>query len=342
MRLMSRHTVIALACQLAAYVALAHHAASGLYDRTATVGLVGEIVAVSWRNPHVHVSLAVPAAGGATDVWDVETGSVNTLERMGVTADEFRIGERMDVTGYAGRDGRKILFAATMVTATGESLPLGGGGGGDITQRYARPEQIAAGRALDSGPATDIFRVWVPMAVPNTGLGRTSFPLRPAARAARAAWNPANDPVLRCIPPGMPAAMDNPYPIAFERHGDDIVVRLEEWDGVRTIHMNPGAAAPVAPPSPLGYSVGRFEGDTLVVETDRIDYPYFDDVGTPQSAQLRMTERFTLLREQRRLTWEARVTDPLTFTEPVDLEIEWQWIPGHVIKPFGCEPVAAP
>lgn len=320
---------IVLICRIVA-VAHAHHAAAGLYDRSTLVAVSGRLESVFWRNPHVHLSIAVDG-----EVWDVETGSVNTLERMGVTADRFTVGERIDVSGYAGRGGRKILFAQEVV-ANGESLPLGGGGGGDVTQRYARPEQVEAGRALDSGPAADIFRVWVPMVLPNTGAGRTTFPLTAAALAARQAWDPADDPVLRCIPPGMPAAMDNPYPIEFERNGDDIVVRLEEWDGTRTIHMNSAAGTASAPRSPMGYSVGRFEGNTLVVDTDRIDYPYFDDLGTPQSADLKVRERFTLLPDERRLTWTAEIVDPRTFTETVVMKIEWQWIPGHEIKPFDC------
>jgi hypothetical protein len=295
--------------------------------------LSGTIVSVFWRNPHVHVTIAVD---GENEAWDVETGSVNTLERMGVTAAQFHVGDPLDVSGYVGRSGRKIMFAAAIVTANGQNLPLGGGGGGDITERYARPEQVAAGRALDSGPATDLFRVWVPMAVPNTGLGRTSFPLTPVALAARQAWNPANDPALRCSPPGMPAAMDNPYPIVFERRGDDIVLRLEEWDGVRTIHLDPAGGQRTAAPSPMGYSVGHWDGNRLVVDSDRIAYPYFDDLGTPQSSAIRMQEIFTLRSEERRLSWRAQVTDPVTFTATVVLEIEWQWIPGHVIKPFNC------
>ena len=328
---------VAIAClPLGVDFAFAHHAAAGLYDRATTVGLSGTITAVFWRNPHVRLSVAVTDAAGGAAPWEIETGSVNTLERMGVTADRFGIGDRVELSGYPGRDGQRIMFAQAIVTADGESLPLGGGGGGDITQRYARPEQVAAGRALDSGPAADIFRVWVPMAVPNTGAGRTSFPLTAAALAARQTWNPANDPVLRCIPPGMPAAMDNPYPIAFERRGDDIVVRLEEWDGLRTIHLNRSATVTSAAPSPMGHSVGRWEGDTLVVETDRIDYPYFDDLGTPQSAEIRLQERFTLLPKERRLSWDAQVVDPKSFTETVVMKIEWQWIPGHEIKPFDC------
>jgi Family of unknown function (DUF6152) len=336
MRCLLRCGTLLVGCQMAAQPALAHHAASGLYDRSTTVAVSGTIDSVFWRNPHVRLSLAVAGADGATEMWEVETGSVNTLERMGVTADRFNVGDRIDVSGYAGRGGRKIMFAQEMVAANGESLPLGGGGGGDITQRYARPEQVAAGRALDSGPAADIFRVWVPTVLPNTGAGRTTFPLTAAALAARASWDPAQDPVLRCIPPGMPAAMDNPYPIAFDRRGDDIVVRLEEWDGVRTIHMGAASGAAPTAPSPMGYSVGRFEGNTLVVDTDRIDYPYFDDLGTPQSRDIRVRERFTLLAAERRLTWDAEIVDPKNFTATVVMKIEWQWIPGHEIKPFDC------
>jgi hypothetical protein len=130
--------------------------------------------------------------------------------------------------------------------------------------------------------------------------------------------------------------MDNPYPVEFEDHGDTIVLRLEEWDGVRTIHMNPEPSAELPPPSPMGYSIGHWEGDTLVVETSRIDYPYFDDLGTPQSSSMHLTERFDLDADNARLSWTGEIVDPVNFSEPVVLEIEWRWIPGNVRKPFRC------
>ena len=324
--------VAGLAGLLLSQTMSAHHASSGLYDRGTTVTMSGEIRSVFWRNPHVRLSIAIVNEDGSEETWDIEAGSVNTLERIGVTADRFALGDAIQVSGFAGRDGRKIMFASGIASAAGDEVTLGA----DINQRYARPEQIAAGRALDSGPATDIFRVWVPTRLPNTGAGRANFPLTDAARAARAAWDPAEDLALRCVPPGMPSAMDNPYPIEFENRGDAIILRLEEWDGVRTIHMNATSGQEPPTPSPMGYSTGQWEGDTLVVETSRIDYPYFDDLGTPQSSAIRMTERFTLSPEERRLSWEAQIDDPETFTESVMLQILWQWIPGHEIKPFNC------
>jgi hypothetical protein len=100
--------------------------------------------------------------------------------------------------------------------------------------------------------------------------------------------------------------------------------------------MNPDPGTEPPDPSPMGYSVGRWDGDTLVVETSRIDFPYFDDLGTPQSAQIRITERFDLDAGNARLLWTGEVVDPVNFSEPVVLEIEWRWIPGNELKPFRC------
>lgn len=321
--------------------ALAHHASAGLYDRLANAAVKGEIRSVFWRNPHVRLTIAADAQDGAEEIWEIEAGSVNTLERMGVAEELFEVGASIAVSGFPGRDGGRIMFANSIVSADGKDIPLGG----DITQRYARPEQVAAGQALDSGPASDIFRVWVPTLVPNTGAGQQSFPLTAGALASRAAWDPANDAALACVPPGMPAAMDNPYPIAFEDRGDEILLRLEEWDGVRTIHMQPASGADTPVPSagadgpapmPMGYSTGRWDNNTLVVETTAINYPYFDDLGTPQSAAIHVTERFTLNPDERRLSWDAQIDDPENFTETIELGIQWQWIPGHELKPFEC------
>jgi hypothetical protein len=100
--------------------------------------------------------------------------------------------------------------------------------------------------------------------------------------------------------------------------------------------MSAEESATTPAPTPMGHSIGHWEGSTLVVETGGIDYPYFDDLGTPQSPDIRVTERFTLRPQERRLSWEAHIDDPPNFTETVVMRIEWQWVPGHEIKPFDC------
>jgi hypothetical protein len=307
----------------------AHHAASGLYDRAGTITVSGRVESLFWRNPHVRFTLSVPADDGSEVIWEIEAGSVNSLERMGVGEAVLTPGGVVEVTGLPGRDGQPIAFARSIVSAAGEQVPV-------FFDINALDQHYELERTAGDEPVADMFRVWVPVRVPNTGSGRIEFPLTEAALAARAAWDPANDPSLSCIPPGFPAAMDNPYPIELEDHGDTIVLRLEEWDGVRTIHMNPGTDTDAPEPSPMGYSVGSWDGDSLVVETTRIDYPYFDDLGTPQSESIVVTERFDLDAAADRLLWTAQIVDAVNFTEPVVLEIEWHWIPGNARKPFNC------
>ena len=110
--------------------------------------------------------------------------------------------------------------------------------------------------------------------------------------------------------------MPNPFPIAFVDNGDSITLNLSNTV-LRTIHLtgdtNPNGVAATK----QGYSVGRWDGRILEVETTRVDWPYFDDNGTPQSEQVRMLESFALSGDGSRLDYELTVTDPVVFTRPV-------------------------
>jgi hypothetical protein len=134
----------------------------------------------------------------------------------------------------------------------------------------------------------------------------------------------------------MPGVMANPYPIEFVDEGEEIVLRIEEWDAVRSIHMTRGPDIDM-PAAPLGHSVGRWEGDTLIVRTTNIGWPYYDDVGTPQSAAMQVEERFTLTENGSRLEYVQTAIDPLPFTEPAVLKGYFWLEAGAEIKPFNCQ-----
>ncbi len=134
----------------------------------------------------------------------------------------------------------------------------------------------------------------------------------------------------------MPNANLNPYPIEFIDDGDMIRLRIEEWDATRTIHMNVEADLPGRASSLLGYSVGRWEGRTLRIETTRVDAPYLDDAGTPQSENAKIIERFTLSEDENRLDYEVIVTDPQFLVEPAIWDAAWIWRPGTEVLPFEC------
>jgi hypothetical protein len=210
-------------------------------------------------------------------------------------------------------------------------------------------ELLAAREGDGSRPELGLFRTWstgaangvlFPEAVQaNFDFGR--YPLTPAARDALEAFDfETDDPTVNCAPKGMPTIMEQPYPMEIVDRGDTIELLIEEYDTRRVVHVRgPGvAAASTAPPSPLGHSVGRYEGTTLVVTTTRSSWGHFDSVGIPLSPDAVLEERFTPSADGARLDYTLKVTDAATFTAPVELGKTWIWRPEVTRGAYECRP----
>ena len=129
--------------------------------------------------------------------------------------------------------------------------------------------------------------------------------------------------------------MISPLPMEFVKKGDTIEMRLEEYDTVRTIHMNPKAVAPAAH-TLFGFSRGRWDGTTLVVETDHIAAGYFDHEGTPQSDQIKTVERFTPNADFSRIDYSLPTTDAANFERPFTLTRYFVWKPENSVHRYEC------
>ncbi len=205
--------------------------------------------------------------------------------------------------------------------------------GFDLTASGApvRGNAEQAGEQAVSG----IFRVWNFRDDPS--LPRFEPEFLQSAIDARADYDPlTDDPALNCTPRGMPFAMQNRFPIEFVEQTGSILLRLEMWAIERTIYMDASVSSAAQPATPLGYSVGRWDGDSLVVTTTNIDWPYFDELGTPQSPAIEVEERFTLSDDETVLDYETTITDPNTLVEPATRRGSWVWVPGDEIQPYGC------
>ena len=130
--------------------------------------------------------------------------------------------------------------------------------------------------------------------------------------------------------------MTHPHAVGFVDRGAVIELTAQVFDRVRIVHMDVAAPPADAPSSPLGYSVGRWEAGTLVVTTTRIDWPYFDGIGTPQSEAIELVERFTVSEDQTRLDYRLTITDQPTFSEPAVYERYWVAL-GAAIRPYACQ-----
>jgi hypothetical protein len=200
----------------------------------------------------------------------------------------------------------------------------------------------AVGSAHHSGLG-HLFRVWRPSGRPATD--PADLPLTQRARETLRAYRPrADDSERRCIAPGMPAMLATSYPVEFidAGTGEQIVMRLAEWDEKRTIYMNPRNGPPTQEPSPAGVSFGRWEDETLAIFTTYIDYPFFDGVGTPQSAAVTVLERYTPSDDGARLDWTVTVTDAATFMKPVVRSGFMAIDPGERIERDDCTVPAPP
>jgi len=318
--------------------ASAHHGAALYFDLDNIATVEGEVIAVTWRNPHVMFQIRRTDDGGLHEVWDIEASSANALLRVGIERDVVEVGDHVILTGALSRHGLPSMAGHVMTLEDGTDVPIWPRPAMALGQDV-RPAPISAA-AAEAGRSTarGIFRVWSRPDLRGAFLVPADpLPFTPAALAAKEAWNPLeDDPSVQCIPRGMASLMNNPLPVEFVDQGDSILMRLEEWDTERTIHLTDAEDPATQPRTPLGYSVGRWEGATLVVTTTRISDIYFDDRGAPQSEATQIVERFTLSEDEQRLDYESLHTDPVNFTEPARLTGHWVWVPGEQIRRFDC------
>ena len=123
-----------------------------------------------------------------------------------------------------------------------------------------------------------------------------------------------DDPEIKCYLPGVPRATYMPYPFQIVQATNKIMLLYAFAAGVRTINMTK------IPPSPvdtwMGHSMGRWEGDALVVDvTSQNDQTWFDRAGNFHSDALHVVERYTLI-DPSHMNYEATIEDPEVFTRP--------------------------
>jgi hypothetical protein len=168
--------------------------------------------------------------------------------------------------------------------------------------------------------------------------------LRPEAKQKvdgyRALVAPAGDtPGGYCLGTGMPGSMlgSGGYPMEIIQRADQITIVYEAHNEIRRVYFG----SRVIPekdrfPERNGYSIGRWEGDTLVVETaqlkEQVDQRY------PHSAQARIVERYRLTEEGGRkvIVNEMTMTDPAFYTEPYSETKRWAIVPNGFLMTYEC------
>ena len=353
--------VIVVGMLLAGALASAQQPASATYDRERKVNLQGPITRIEWANPNAFVFVNVRDAAGVMTNWAVQIGNPLDLERDGWKRSSVKIGDVLTVEAIPAR-GPKRQALATSVTLGGKRVFA------PPAKRPPAPAAAPAPRWPDGqvrlGPAPGQKGYWgapsafalvestaskVPMNQDGLLLNLSDAdkvaPFKPWAKAVyerRQRDLLKDDPAGRCLPSGGPRQFHtaNGFQFIEQREIGRILVLLGGGDrNWRVINTD---GRPQSPAAELvltyyGNSVGRWEKDTLVV--DSVGYNerfWFTNGGLPHTEALHLTERFSRP-DLNTLRYEVTVDDPRTYTRPWTGGWTVRWVPGEDIKEYFCE-----
>ena len=168
------------------------------------------------------------------------------------------------------------------------------------------------------------------------GMGPGSTPqLTQHAQDLMADFDPADDPAVSCIQAGLVRQITSPYPIEVVQYDDRVTIEYEEWEVLRTIPLDADVPEDHQP-GPMGYSIGRYENDALIVNSAGATR------GLPRigeffwtSEEVRTVERYSLT-DRGQLRLELDVTDPVMLAEPLHYEKTWNPFADYELLDFDC------
>jgi hypothetical protein len=161
-------------------------------------------------------------------------------------------------------------------------------------------------------------------------------PLRPEFADLLRQRRGKETPLLYCLPIGVPEDDLLPGPFKIIQTPELILIRNEYENTLRQIYTD--GRKPPADPDPLwlGYSVGRWEADTLVIDTVGFnDKGWLDGIGHPQSEALHVTERFHR-RDFGHMDVQVTIDDPKVYTKPFSVKFTELLLPDSDILEYFC------
>ena len=317
---MNRIAKFALACSMLpapAPPALAHHSAAA-FDTTKEVKATGTITKYEFRNPHVYLTLQVTKADGSTAVLEVEAGAASVLNPLGFNRNSIAVGDVVTIVGNPSRSNPdKLMLGKDLYKRDGTYYPL------NIASRsvYAAKNDIA----------TSIAGTWFSPRTEFNGFlgGARNWPVTEKGKAAAAKVGPTSTTQKDCIPIGAPAVMFYPVANTITVQPDRVVMNVDWMDSDRTIFLDGRKHPPASETFLHGHSVGRWEGNTLVVETTNFkEHPMGLSMSLPSSTQKRLTERFRVAQDGKGLIYSGVIEDPVYLTGPVEWSGQWLYRPN--------------
>jgi hypothetical protein len=328
---------VALAAAMISVVApaSAHHSAS-IFDRESVVAFQGTVSRYSWTNPHVYIYVETQDESGNEVEWEIETDATPILTRSGWTRESFLPGDQVHVRANPDKNAQRKHALLTSIEKEDGSVF-------SARSYFLRKAEDAGSLAR----AADISGRWE-MRFSDYNryyAGWAAVALTEKGAAASAEYNVRTDsPAAQCVAAPSPSILVAPYMNEIELREDTVIIRNERFNAERVVYLDGRAHPDNGERSNQGHSVGRWDGDTLIVDT-ALFAPHRAPIsgqqgneGVPSGLNKHIVERFTLSENGTQIHIEFLLEDPEYLAEPFAGAVEWYYAPHFEMLSFGCNP----
>jgi hypothetical protein len=329
----------------------AHHSMSPHYDSSKPVTITGFVTDFKFVSPHSFVYVDVEQDDGSFENWSCEMQPAVVLRRLGWTEQIFAPGTGVTINGVAAR--RNPYGCAFVSGETDRGIEIAARG--ILVRDSTETDTVSIPTSQPNTEVKSIFGRWrtgprympfgdlsgdltsVPrgsedlpsledFGTPENPLGIYAEYLTEEGKAAASAYDVLyDDPALMCSGTSIMRAWTEPAGISeITRRDNQILIKHEYMDVVRTIDMDNKEHPEQIEPSMVGHSIGWYEGEELVIDTVGFEAGVlFPHPGVLHSAEMHVVERLSLSEEGDQLIKDYVATDPLYFSKPMLARVIW-------------------
>jgi hypothetical protein len=329
MRTMGAFVIATAIVAAVAAPASAHHSAAA-FDTQKEVKLTGSVVSYRFANPHVYLTLQVKKDDGSTVMTEIEAGAAAVLNGLGFTKNSIAVGDVVTIVGNPARNNpTTLVLGRELYKRDGTYMPL------NIASR-----SVYDAKSATSATATGIAGTWfAPRSEFGAFLGSSGrWQLTDKGKAASANAAARNNNLKDCVPVGAPGLMLYPVADVITVQRDRVVMKVDWMDSERSVFLDGRKHPPASETFLQGHSVGRWEGNTLVVETTNFkDNAMGLSMALPGSTQKRLTERFALGDDRKSLIYSGAMEDAVYLSQPVTWTSKLEYRPTMAPSNQKCD-----
>lgn len=312
-----------VACVLVPVAVQAHHSPAA-FDMSREIVLEGTVVELDWKNPHIYLTLEITGPDGVVRRQEAEAAPVGSVLTYGVRREHLEPGSRIVLRANPSRREGGIVRALSFAASDGSVLLLDAIGSRSVSFQGPTVPAEGVGGKWALPPAAFLARVLV------------QLPLTPPAAAARAQARQAPGAEMQCGKESPPPFL-GPTLYGIEVSNEAVVIRADgEGDSSRRISLIETAHPADLELSVKGHSIGRWEGETLVVDTVGF-VAQVSGRGLPLGPATHLVERFSVSDDRLHLIYDVRIEDPDNLLEPVTYSMQWDHRPELEFSGLECD-----